>query len=103
MTLLRIKAKMAQNNSRLPDFTCLQTIEQFRVQRKKDTETEKHLGRLRLEVGFINGRDSFAWPGSDPFEGESLAEVVPAGSIGAGTFAASVRMRIPTKAITIPG
>jgi hypothetical protein len=91
MTLPRIKAKMTQNYGRLPNFTCLQTIEQFRVQRKKDKETEKHLGRLRLEVGYINGRDSFAFPGGGPFEGKSLAEVVPAGSIGAGTFGAPVR------------
>ncbi len=89
MTLPRIKAKMSQNYTRLPNYTCLQVIDEFRG--RESDEMEKPVRQLRLELGFINGQDRFARPGGATFDGKPLMEVAPSGAIGAGSFAAPTR------------
>ncbi len=60
--LSQIKAKMADNLSRLPNYTCLQTIERsHRDARKKRFERQD---LVRLEVALVGGRELFAWPGA---------------------------------------
>lgn len=83
----RAKNKMAASLSRMPNYTCLQTIERSkRLGRRRKFEL---IDVLRLEVGLVNGQELFAWPGSGKFEDKELADMVPpGGAIGNGSFAA---------------
>src|SRR5438045_2730322 len=63
LLLAQIKAKMADNLARLPNYTCLQTIERsHRDARKKRFERQD---LVRLEVALVGGRERFAWPGAN--------------------------------------
>ena len=83
----RAKNKMAAALRGMPNYTCLQTIERSRrLPRRRKFEL---IDVLRLEVGLVEGRELFAWPGSGKFEDKELADIVPpGGAIGNGSFAA---------------
>ena len=85
-TLLgRIKDRMRENLVRAPDFVCLQSVE--RDSRPSPTTEWKHRDTLRLQVGFVGGKEIFAWQGAQRFEEKELAEMVGAGTVGTGSFA----------------
>ena len=69
---------------RLPDYTCLQTIE--RTERGQNGKT-KLIDVIRMEVALVDGREFFAWPGSKKFDDTSIADMVKGGAIGNGNFA----------------
>jgi len=82
--LSRIRQKMAETLTRMPDYTCVQTIERWR---EGDPCAEcGSWERLRLEVAVIGGRERFAWPGASQFEDRDIEEIVPGGAIGTGDF-----------------
>jgi hypothetical protein len=87
LLLGRAKTQMAASLSRMPNYTCLQTIERsMRLPRRKKFEL---IDVLRLEVGLVEGKELFAWPGSGKFEDKDLVDLVPpGGAIGNGSFAA---------------
>lgn len=83
----RAKNKMAAALRGMPNYTCLQTIERSRRLAKR--RKFELIDVLRLEVGLVEGRELFAWPGSGKFEDKELADLVPpGGAIGNGSFAA---------------
>lgn len=84
LLLARIRVVMEQNLSRLPNYTCLQTIERSR--RRGPTRRFELSDTLRLEVALVNGKELFAWPGAKEFEERDLWEMV-GGMIGNGDFA----------------
>jgi hypothetical protein len=90
LLLARIRNIMAQNLARLPNYTCMETIE-----RSRGTAGSKHLGlidRLRLEVAYVGGRELYAWPGAGNFEDKPIDEIVGKGAaIGAGSFGMHAR------------
>lgn len=96
--LARVMTRMSENLSRLPNYTCVQTIERSR----RSTEGNKFQprDRVRLEVAFVSGRELFSWPGARNFEDKDIADMVSGGAIGNGNFAlisaAVFRSRIPT-------
>jgi hypothetical protein len=56
--LARIRTRMATNLSRLPNYTCRETIERaIRTHRMPRFETQ---GILRLEVAYLEGMEMFA-------------------------------------------
>ena len=85
----RIKQQMAQNLSRLPDYTCLETIE--RSTRPGGSGSFQRLDLLRVEVAQVGSKELFAWPGARRFEEKSLGEMVGVGAIGTGDFALHAR------------
>lgn len=83
--LARIRNVVSENLSRLPDFTCLQTIE--RSQRLPGTKRYRFVDNIRLEVALVEGKELYAWPGSPKFEERELRDMVGGGAIGTGDFA----------------
>jgi hypothetical protein len=84
LMLARVRAHMSSVLARLPNYTCLQTIE--RTGRIPGKRTEL-IDLVRLEVALVNGRELFAWPGSRNFEDGEITDMVKGGAIGNGNFA----------------
>jgi hypothetical protein len=89
LTLARIKVKAAENLKRLPNYTCLETIERSR--RRAPSKRYELLDTVRLEVAVVGGKELFAWPGGGQFEERELSKMVPGGAIGNGNFALHAR------------
>ncbi|MBI4874476.1 MAG: hypothetical protein HY822_07575 [Acidobacteria bacterium] len=90
LTLARVKRRMAENLARLPNYTCLQTIE--RATRRTGSRKYQLLDTMRLEVGLVGGKELFAWPGAGRFEDRRLEDfAAPGGAIGNGSFALHAR------------
>ena len=82
----RVRAVMAEMLHRLPDYTCVETIE--RSTRPSGTEKFHQLDRVRVEVAYFKGSELYAWPGATRFEARDLADMVGGeGAIGTGDFA----------------
>lgn len=87
LLLSKASLSMAQSLRRMPNYTCLETIE--RSQRLAKRRKFELIDVLRLEVGLVDRKELFAWPGSGKFEDKELADMVPSGgAIGNGSFAA---------------
>ncbi len=83
--LARIRARAADNLTRLPNYTCLQTIERsVRGTQSRSFDLED---RVRLEVAYIGRRELFAWPGAGEFQEQAVTQMVEAGVRSTGSFA----------------
>ena len=87
--IARIRAHMADNLQRLPNYTCTQTIE--RSVRPARSRRFQLLDTLRLEVALVDGRELFAWPGSGKFDDRELGEIIGSGASGNGNFGLHAR------------
>lgn len=83
--LARVRNKVSQDVSRLPDYVCVQTVE--RAHRATAREEFKLQDTLRLEVALIGNRERFAWLDARRFEERELRDMVGNGAIGTGNFA----------------
>ena len=85
----RIRARQAENLTKLPNYTCLQTLERSRraLRDKRFQLTDK----ARLEVALVNSNELFAWPGSKNFQDTEIRYLVPGGGVGNGSFALHAR------------
>jgi len=82
----RIKAKMADNLRRLPNYTCTETIERY--MRGPRSRIFAPLDTLRLEVALVDGNELFAAAGAGKFEEKDIWEIVgDDAAIGNGDFA----------------
>jgi hypothetical protein len=89
LLLAQIKTKMADNLARLPNYTCLQTIERsHRDARKKRFERQD---LVHLEVALVAGRERFAWPGAQRIDETELGKLLETGVFGNGNFGAFAR------------
>jgi hypothetical protein len=82
--LNQVRRHMAETLSRLPNYTCLQTIE--RMQRTSASKRFSPVDLVRLEVALVNGNELFSWPGAHKFEDKPIGEMVTGGAIGNGNF-----------------
>jgi len=99
LLLSRIKVKAAENLTRLPNYTCLQTIE--RARRAPHARRFEPLDTLRLEVALVEGKELFSWPGAGKFEERGIGEIVgPGAAIGNGSFALHARSVFISRAPT---
>jgi hypothetical protein len=89
LLLARIKVKMSENLSRLPNYTCLETIERSR--RRAPSRRFRLVDTLRLEVALVGGKELFSWPGASAFEEKELRDMVGGGAIGNGNFGLHAR------------
>jgi len=95
--LARIRQHMASNLARLPNYTCLETVE--RTMRPAGSRHFTLLDRLRLEVAYVSGGELYSWPGAGKFEEKSVEEIVGRGPlIGTGSFALHARSVFATNA-----
>jgi hypothetical protein len=84
LLLAKIKAKVAENLSRLPNFTCTETIQ--RSLSYKSTATPEMVDTVRLEVAFLQSKELYGWPGAARIDEPDITKMV-GGSIGNGYFA----------------
>jgi hypothetical protein len=82
----RVRTVMGEMLHRLPDYTCVETIE--RSARNPSQTKFRLLDRVRVEVAYFKGSELYAWPGAPKLEERDLAEMVGGeGAIGTGDFA----------------
>ncbi len=81
----KIQAKVVQNLSRLPNYTCSETIERFK-QMKPGGKLEP-LNTIRLEVAYVGGTELFGWPGTNKIDEPEIQKLVGRGTSGNGDFA----------------
>ena len=74
----QVRARMSDNLARLPNYTCLETIERI--------QQGAMLDRMRLEVGLVGGQELFSWPGEERFDDRRIEQIVPGGTIATGSF-----------------
>ena len=80
---------MLRNLQRLPDYTCLQTIDRKTL--KVATEAEQ-IDRLRFEIAYVGRKELVAWPGEGKFEQRALENLASlGGALGSGDFALHIR------------
>jgi hypothetical protein len=87
--LMRIRLAAQRNLTRLPNFTCLETIERSR--RRLPARKYDLIDIARLEVALVNGKELFAWPGSGQFDDREMRDLIPGGATGNGSFAMHAR------------
>src|SRR4029077_1606714 len=82
--LQRIRSRMAENLSQLPNYTCHEVID--RLIRRASSGSFEHRDQVELEVAFIGTREFFAKPGEERFQGQPIHEIVRGGTISSGAF-----------------
>jgi hypothetical protein len=85
--LQRIRSKMVEYLSRLPNYTCHEVIN--RLIRRANSSSFDHRDQLELEVAFMGNREFFARPGATRFEEQPIQKIVPGGTISTGAFGSS--------------
>ena len=89
LLLARIKLKVRQTMAQMPDYTCLETIERYvspalnRPLKLTDT--------VRLEVGQVEKKEVFSWPGARRFEERDATALVGSGTVSTGEFVQLLR------------
>ena len=98
--LARIKSLAAENLTRLPNYTCIETIQ--RSQRAKINRHDRvmMLETIRLEVAYLEGKELFGWPGAAKIDESDIHKMID-GSIGNGYFGLLSRCIFATPFATI--
>ncbi len=76
--LARIKSAVAENLSRLPNYTCTESIQ-------RSEPKLMMLETIRMEVAFVDGKELFGWPGAAKIDESNVGKMID-GSIGNGYF-----------------
>jgi len=82
--LARIRIRIKENLARLPNYTCIETVE--RSTRPKPTGKFATSDTVRLEVAYVDGQELYGWPGAAKIEEPDITKMV-SGAIGNGDFA----------------
>ena len=93
LRLVQIRQRMHQNQERIPNYTCLETITRARRPSPRLVLNAKGgRGRflpydiVRVEVAEVDGKEFFAWPGARNFTETEMSTFVAGGMIGNGVF-----------------
>lgn len=85
IALTRIKSRMREVIRRQPNYVCVEQIERSR--RSGPKRRYELVDMVRLEVAYVDGKELFAWPGSNKFETAEFDKLIPSGgAFGNGTF-----------------
>jgi hypothetical protein len=100
----KVRAKVLDDVSRVPRYTCVQTVDRTQYQPLHGTGPESCKAviaarrqllspgflmwrdRLRLDVAVVDGEESFSWAGASRFETNHVDELVASGAINNGEF-----------------
>jgi hypothetical protein len=85
LSLARINHRMADELKRLPNYTCIETIDRYAA---AQGGKRKPFDRIRINVAIVGGKELYSWPGAKSFEDRGLAEMVNTGFISDGDFSA---------------
>jgi hypothetical protein len=88
LILSRIRQKMSQNLSRLPDYICVETI--VRAQRAAESSPFRPVDTVRVEVLHVDDRELYSWPGEKKYQ-DSLGLLIAGGTTSSGEFALHAR------------
>ncbi|MBI3698455.1 MAG: hypothetical protein HY238_26895 [Acidobacteria bacterium] len=89
LLLEQIKDEMASNLARVPNYTCLETIERSQIH---TTSRNSHItDTVHLEVAVVNHKELFAWPGAVQIEERGIGELVGGGTTTTGDFTLHAR------------
>jgi hypothetical protein len=84
--LQRIKARMSEHLTQLPNYTCHETIQRY----MNDGGSLRHLDSLDLDVVFSGKRELYSRTGSDQFGEEPVGKIVSSGTIGNGALGSHI-------------
>jgi hypothetical protein len=89
LSLMQIKSRMLDELSRLPDYTCLETINRFDNYPSEQARSRRleQVDTVRLEVAYSNHREWYGSPGDKTFSTDDPRGFVGSGLIGTGAFA----------------
>ena len=83
VNLVRIKQGMRRELERVVNITCLEVIDRSRVTR---SGAVRRTDTIRLEVALVEGKELFAWPGSERFDERPLESMIGSGAVSTGAF-----------------
>jgi hypothetical protein len=92
----RAVQQMRLNLARLPNYTCVETVERSR--RSSQSTSFELVDRIRLEIAMVNGKEMFSWPGAGNFEDKDIDELMLDGAFGNGNFGLLARALFLTQA-----
>lgn len=99
LQLAELKRNIKTRLARLPNYTCLETIERSR--RKNAQQAFRYLDTVRVEVAAVKNREIYAWPGDKEFGDRDITEIIGAGTVASGSFADDIRSIFVNNASTI--
>ena len=82
--LPRIQQQIEENLARMPNYTCVETMERFG--RQRDAREFEPIDRLYLEVAESGGKELFSRAGAQRFEEKHPSEFASWGAVGNGEF-----------------
>jgi hypothetical protein len=89
LQLSRLRREVGKSVATLDNYTCVETID--REERKNARRTFRHVDTVNVEVAVVNDHELYSWPGADQFEDRDLSEMVGAGLMSTGGFAATIK------------
>lgn len=89
LQLARMKQNMAKLLARVPDYTCMETVQRFR--RGPGSARFRPLDTFHLEVAFVGGKEVYSEPGAHRFDERRVSELVGRGLTSDGDFAIQAR------------
>ena len=84
LVLAKVKAKVAESLSSLPNLTCTETIR--RTLWFQSSATPEMVDTVRLEVAYVQKKELYGWPGGSRIDEPDIGKLV-GGSVGSGYFA----------------
>ena len=81
----QIRFLVAQRTERIPNYTCLETIDRHWY--ASDHEGSLVRDRMRFEVSVVEGKEQFAWPGGSPLDVHERQQILGRGLTKTGDFA----------------
>ena len=99
LQLAELKRNIKTRMARLPNYTCLETIERSR--RKNERQAFRYLDTVRVEVATMKNRELYAWPGAKEFGDRDITEIIGAGTSASGSYAEEIRSIFVNNASTI--
>ncbi|HYI94058.1 MAG TPA: hypothetical protein VEX68_10980 [Bryobacteraceae bacterium] len=69
-----VKQKVIRDLTKLPDYVCTETIEQSRIGVNGEPADTN---RIRLDVGYAQGKQIFGWPGGESLSEFDVSRLVP--------------------------
>lgn len=87
LNLARIERQMREQLSRLPNYTCLETIDRYVAPPRG---RKKPVDRIRISIALVGGKELYAWPGA-AFGEQRLSEMLNGGFTSEGDFASMAR------------
>ena len=89
LLLSKIKRLAKQDLSRIPNFTCFETIE--RSSRTHESKPFSSVDVVLVEVAHVGDHELFAWPGASHFENPDLSAMIGSGLVSNGEFVSHAR------------